>query len=125
MGVDILRQPVAAGTAPTPGGPIIFAGYGCWCWVIPLGGGDQHRRGLQQAIVRPARRRQAQGALARFATALGLRELTARATMDDDDFHASTSLPYTTQPLHGRGWVAGDAASFIDPQATARTDRLR
>ncbi|MGH8652270.1 MAG: NAD(P)/FAD-dependent oxidoreductase [Gammaproteobacteria bacterium] len=95
-----------------------FCGYGWWCWVIPLSGGqtsvgvvynkklfrlpgDGHLNARYQAFV---------------TTQPGLRELLSDARMCEDDFLALGHLPYKTSRYMDAGWaLVGDAASFIDP----------
>ena len=96
-----------------------FCGYGWWCWVIPLGGGETsiglvydkrlYDPGLNEGGPRAAYRR--------FVTTQpGLRELLRDATMVEDDFNLRRNLAYTTEAYAGKGWaLVGDAASFLDP----------
>ena len=104
-----------------------FCGYGWWCWVIPLAGGDTsvglvHHKEL---FTPPG-----EGGLAEryrdFVTSRpGLAEILAPATMDEDDFHAYAHLPYRTSRYAGPGWaLVGDAASFMDPYYSPGLDHL-
>jgi flavin-dependent dehydrogenase len=96
-----------------------FCGYGWWCWVIPLGGGEtsvglvyDHRL-FQWPVGGRVQERYHDFVTRRIA---GLRELLAEATMDEDDFLAYGHLPYRTRRYMAPGWaLVGDAASFIDP----------
>ncbi len=46
----------------------------------------------------------------------GLRELTAHATLDEEDFRSYAHLPYCTSQFMEKGWsMVGDAAAFLDP----------
>jgi len=104
-----------------------FCGYGWWCWVIPLAGGDTSV-GLvhHKQLFTPA----GDGPLAEryraFVTSRpGLREILAPAEMADDDFHAYAYLPYRTARYAAPGWaLLGDAASFMDPYYSPGLDHL-
>jgi flavin-dependent dehydrogenase len=104
-----------------------FCGYGWWCWVIPLAGGDTsiglvHDRELFD--LPPG------GSLAeRYQRFLhsqpGLAELVADAEMVPDDFLAYKHLPYRLRRYSDRGWaVVGDASGFIDPYYSPGLDNL-
>lgn len=95
-----------------------FCGYGWWCWVIPLSGGETsvgvvyNKELFELPGNGPLRRRYAD-----FVTSqCGLRELLEPATMVDDDFLAYRHLPYRSSRYMDRGWaLVGDAAMFLDP----------
>jgi flavin-dependent dehydrogenase len=94
-----------------------FCGRGWWCWMIPLAGGD-----TSVGLVYDKRLVEPEGDTPleryfRFVTRrTGMCELLADATLDEEDFHSYSHLPYTTSRYAGRGWaLVGDAASFIDP----------
>jgi hypothetical protein len=94
-----------------------FCGYGWWCWVIPLPGGETsiglvYNKELVELPGRdPAERYR------RFLEAQpGLRELLAGARLDEKDLHAYGHLPYRADRFAEKGWaLVGDAAAFIDP----------
>ncbi len=95
-----------------------FCGYGWWCWVIPLAGGQTsvgmvyHKELFELPGEGSLRQRYHD-----FVTSQdGLRELLAPAAMVEDDFMAYRHLPYRTSRFIDRGWaLLGDAACFIDP----------
>ena len=94
-----------------------FCGYGWWCWVIPLSGGDTSI-GLvyDKRLVEPPGRDPAERYRRFLASRPGLRELLAGARLDEEDVHAYGHLPYRSEHFAGKGWaLVGDAASFMDP----------
>lgn len=94
-----------------------FCGYGWWCWIIPLPGGETsvglvwNKELLELPGRDPAERYR------RFLeTRPGLRELLAGARLDEGDLHAYSHLPYRAERFAGEGWaLVGDAGSFMDP----------
>src|SRR5438067_6023076 len=93
-------------------------GYGRWCWIIPLRGGD-----VSAGIVYDTRifELPAGSSLARrlhdhlIAHPIG-REIFADAKAIEGDVHAYSALAYQSEKVCGNGWAAvGDAAGFIDP----------
>jgi len=95
-----------------------FCGYGWWCWMIPLAGGQTSVGVVYQKELfdlpgdAPLRQRYHDFVTSRA----GLRELLAPATMDEHDFQAYSHLPYRTSRYMDRGWaLLGDAAAFVDP----------
>jgi flavin-dependent dehydrogenase len=95
-----------------------FGGYGYWCWMIPLPGGETsvgvvYDKELFQLPGDGTLRERYES----FVTGHpGMAELLDGAEIDADDFLAYGHLPYTTRRYMGRGWaLVGDAASFIDP----------
>ncbi len=95
-----------------------FCGYGWWCWVIPLAGGQTSiglvydKRLFQVPGDGPLRQRYE--AFVRQCS--GLAELLADAELDCEDFMSYSHLPYKTSRYIDRGWaLVGDAASFMDP----------
>ncbi|MEM9597467.1 MAG: NAD(P)/FAD-dependent oxidoreductase [Acidobacteriota bacterium] len=95
-----------------------FCGYGWWCWVIPLAGGETSvglvydKRLFEPPGDGPLRQRY-QDFVTRRA---GLGELLEDAEIADDDFLALRHLPYRTTRYMDRGWaLVGDAAAFVDP----------
>ncbi|HEX2164478.1 MAG TPA: tryptophan 7-halogenase, partial [Thermoanaerobaculia bacterium] len=106
-----------------------FCGYGWWCWVIPLAGGDTSV-GLvydKRLFELPG---EGGGGLAEryrafLASRPGLAELLAGAEPVDGDFLAYRHLPYRTSRYAGRGWaLVGDAAGFMDPYYSPGLDHL-
>lgn len=95
-----------------------FCGYGYWCWMIPLAGGETSI-GLvynKELFELPEGRDLKERFLAFLAAEPGLRELTADAELDPEDFRSYAHLPYCTEQYMDRGWASlGDAASFMDP----------
>jgi flavin-dependent dehydrogenase len=95
-----------------------FCGYGWWCWLIPLGGGE-----TSIGVVYNKELFELEGegtALDKYRAFLegqpGIRELIAGARLNEADFRRYSHLPYTTTAYAGRGWaLVGDAASFMDP----------
>ncbi len=95
-----------------------FCGYGWWCWMIPLRGGE-----TSIGLVYDKRRFRwpTEGdAIDRFhdfvTSQPGLRELLADAVLDGADFHSYAHLPYRAEKYAEPGWaLVGDAAAFLDP----------
>ena len=93
-------------------------GYGWWCWIIPLKGGD-----FSVGVVYDSRIYQlpAGATLGDRLKAhllkhpLG-RRLFANAQFIEHDVRALSNLPYISEKTIGDGWAAvGDAAGFLDP----------
>jgi flavin-dependent dehydrogenase len=93
-------------------------GYGWWCWIIPLRGGD-----VSAGIVYDSRIFELPpgASLAQrlhdhlIAHPVG-REIFANAKAIEGDVHAYSALAYQSEKVCGNGWAAvGDAAGFIDP----------
>ncbi len=95
-----------------------FCGYGWWCWVIPLAGGDTsvglvYNKELYQL---PAGANLLEQYRKFTETNAGLRDLLEHAELDLEDFRSYAHLPYCTERYADFGWaLVGDAASFIDP----------
>lgn len=106
-----------------------FCGYGWWCWVIPLAGGDTsiglvHDR-RHFALPGEGEATLAERYRAFLAAQPGLRELVAGAEMAADDFLAYKHLPYRVARHAGRGWaLVGDASGFIDPYYSPGLDMV-
>ena len=104
-----------------------FCGYGWWCWVIPLAGGDTSVGLVHDREIFPL---PGEGSLAeRYRAHVtgqpGLAELLAGAEMVDGDFLAYRHLPYRSTRYAGRGWaLVGDAAGFMDPYYSPGLDHL-
>ncbi|MGI9303607.1 MAG: NAD(P)/FAD-dependent oxidoreductase, partial [Gammaproteobacteria bacterium] len=95
-----------------------FCGYGWWCWVIPLAGGQTSIGLVYNKELFDLRGDD--GLRERYERFIagqpGLREMLNGATLDESDFHAFSQLPYRTTRYMDRGWgLVGDAASFMDP----------
>ena len=93
-------------------------GYGWWCWIIPLRGGD-----VSAGVVYDSRifELPAGPTLARrlhyhlISHPVG-REIFWAAQAIEGDVHAFSALPYWSEKVCGDGWAAvGDATGFIDP----------
>lgn len=95
-----------------------FCGYGWWCWVIPLAGGQTsiglvYNKRLFQVPGEGTLRQRFEKFL---RSRSGLAELLADAELDHEDFMSYSHLPYKTSRYIDRGWaLVGDAASFMDP----------
>jgi flavin-dependent dehydrogenase len=95
-----------------------FCGYGWWCWMIPLAGGETSV-GLvwdRRLFHWPAEGPLIDRYRAFLAGSPGLRELLDGAVLDEEDFRSYAHLPYCASRYMDRGWaLLGDAASFLDP----------
>jgi flavin-dependent dehydrogenase len=95
-----------------------FCGYGWWCWLIPLAGGETSV-GLvydKRFFSWPTEGSLKERYLDFLRSTPGVRELLAPAELDEDDFRSYAHLPYRTERYAERGWAAvGDAAAFMDP----------
>ncbi len=104
-----------------------FCGYGWWCWVIPLAGGETS---IGVVYNKDLFELPGQGTLEEryrdFVTSqAGLRELLEPAVMDDGDFLAYRHLPYRSERYMDRGWaLLGDAAAFLDPYYSPGLDHV-
>ena len=96
-----------------------FCGYGWWCWVIPLAGGDTSVGVVwDKRLFRWPTEGRLREQYRHFVTReiAGLRELLAPAALDEDDFLAYAHLPYRSRQYMAPGWaLVGDAGSFMDP----------
>ena len=115
---DHTRHPLPNVSASRRLGTNHFCGYGWWCWVIPLAGGETSiglvydRRLLDLGDEGTHRSRYE----AFLRAQPGLRELVDGATVDGNDFLALRHLPYKTRRYMAPGWaLVGDAAAFLDP----------
>jgi len=104
-----------------------FCGYGWWCWVIPLSGGETsigvvYHKDLFDLPGQGSREERYRA----FVTSQdGLRELLAEATMEEGDFMAYAHLPYRSSRYADRGWaLLGDAAAFLDPLYSPGLDHV-
>jgi flavin-dependent dehydrogenase len=95
-----------------------LTGYGWWCWIIPLRGGD-YSAGLvyDTRLYRPPDGASLGERLkAHLLTHPVGREIFQDAEYIEGDVKAYATLPYYTERLAGPGWqIVGDAASFLDP----------
>jgi len=93
-------------------------GYGWWCWIIPLQGGDTSV-GLvydSRLYEPPTGATIAERLKAHFAKHPVGREILADVEAVEGDQRAYSALAYHSEKIAGDGWVSvGDAASFIDP----------
>ncbi len=98
-----------------------LTGYGWWCWIIPLKGGDTSV-GLvydQRLFTPPMPRENA--TLAERLKAHVMSDPVGREILGDaepipGDIRAYSQLPYSVSQLVGDGWMlVGDAAGFLDP----------
>jgi flavin-dependent dehydrogenase len=93
-------------------------GYGWWCWIIPLRGGD-----VSAGIVYDSRLFKlpdgpnlGERLRAHLLTHPIGAEIFERAEMIEHDVHAYSALPYSSGKVCGESWATvGDAAGFIDP----------
>jgi flavin-dependent dehydrogenase len=95
-----------------------FCGYGWWCWVIPLSGGQTSIGVVYNKTLYdlPGSGKPRERYHQFVTTQPGLRELVAHARLDEDDFLGLGTLPYRATRYMDRGWgLVGDAASFMDP----------
>jgi flavin-dependent dehydrogenase len=95
-----------------------LTGYGWWCWIIPLKGGD-FSAGLvyDSRLFTPPAGESLGGRLkAHLMTHPVGRELFADAELIEGDVKAYSKLPYYSTEIAGEGWqIVGDAAGFMDP----------
>jgi len=95
-----------------------LTGYGWWCWIIPLKGGDTSV-GLvydERLYTPPADGKLIERLQAHLMAHPVGRELLQGATPVAGDCKAYSALPYYSTQLAGPGWqMVGDAASFMDP----------
>lgn len=102
-----------------------LVGYGWWCWIIPLKGGD-----TSVGIVYDERLFSlppGESLAARLhAHLLGHpvgKTLFSEASVVTGDVKAYSSLPYFSREIAGPGWqLVGDAAGFQDPLYSAGLD---
>ena len=102
-----------------------LTGYGWWCWIIPLKGGDTSVGIVydERLYTPPEGGKLAERLQAHLmATAVG-RELFRDAVPVEGDVKAYSGLPYYTEKIAGPGWqIVGDAAGFLDPLYSAGLD---
>lgn len=102
-----------------------LTGYGWWCWIIPLKGGDTSV-GLvydERLYTPPEGACLADRLKAHLLAHPVGRELFSDATAVEGDVKAYSSLPYYAEEIAGPGWqIVGDAAGFLDPLYSAGLD---
>jgi flavin-dependent dehydrogenase len=95
-----------------------LTGYGWWCWIIPLRGGD-YSAGLvydSRLYSPPGGSRLGDRLKTHLLTHPIGREIFKDAEYIDGDVKAYSALPYYSAKIAGQGWqIVGDAASFLDP----------
>jgi flavin-dependent dehydrogenase len=95
-----------------------LTGYGWWCWIIPLRGGD-FSAGLvydSRLYAPPNGACLGDRLKAHLLTHPVGREIFMDAEYIEGDVKAYSTLPYYAERIAGPGWqIVGDAASFMDP----------
>lgn len=95
-----------------------LTGYGWWCWIIPLKGGD-FSAGLvydSRIFSPPAGTSIAERLLSHLRDHPVGREIFRDAVPVEQDQKAYSRLPYFSERLAGPSWqIVGDAAGFMDP----------
>lgn len=95
-----------------------LTGYGWWCWIIPLRGGDVSA-GLvyDSRLFTPPEGATLGERLHKhlMSDPVG-REMFSDAAPNEGDIKAYSQLPYFSEKIAGPGWqTVGDAAAFLDP----------
>jgi len=100
-------------------------GYGWWCWIIPLKGGD-FSAGLvydRRLFALPKEGHPGARLKAHLLSHPVGREIFQNAEPIENDVRAYSGLPYASEKLAGPGWqIVGDAAGFLDPLYSAGLD---
>ena len=95
-----------------------LTGYGWWCWIIPLRGGD-YSAGLvydSRLYSPPGDARLGDRLKAHLLTHPVGRQIFEDAEYIEGDVKAYSALPYYVARIAGPGWqIVGDAAAFLDP----------
>lgn len=95
-----------------------LTGYGWWCWIIPLRGGD-FSLGLvydERLFSPPEGGTIGERLLRHVRNHAAGREIFADAQPVEGDAKAYSHLPYYCERIAGPGWqIVGDAAGFMDP----------
>lgn len=95
-----------------------LTGYGWWCWIIPLKGGD-YSAGLvydSRLFTPPSGERLGERLKAHLMDNPIGREIFQDAEVIEGDVKAYSQLPYQVDKIAGPGWqIVGDAAGFMDP----------
>ncbi|MBV9008763.1 MAG: NAD(P)/FAD-dependent oxidoreductase [Verrucomicrobia bacterium] len=93
-------------------------GFGWWCWIIPLRGGDVSAGVVYDERIfqlPPGPNLGARLHAHLLAHPIG-RAIFAKARPIEGDVHAFSALPYSSDRVCGDGWaLVGDAAGFLDP----------
>jgi flavin-dependent dehydrogenase len=93
-------------------------GYGWWCWIIPLRGGDVSAGLVYDSRIFKLPEGANLGERLRshiLAHPVGA-EIFGGAQIIEHDVHAYSALPYSSRQVCDEGWATvGDAAGFIDP----------
>ncbi len=95
-----------------------LTGYGWWCWIIPLKGGDFSAGLVYDArLYTPPAGASLGGRLKAHLMMHPVgREIFENATPVEGDVKAYSKLPYFSTEIAGPGWqIVGDAAGFMDP----------
>lgn len=93
-------------------------GYGWWCWIIPLRGGDVSAGVVYDSRIfeLPSGASLAQRLHDHLVSHPVGRAIFSDAKAIEGDVHAFSALPYSSEKVCDAGWAAvGDAAGFIDP----------
>jgi hypothetical protein len=93
-------------------------GYGWWCWIIPLQGGDVSAGVVYDSRIfeLPAGANLTQRLHDHLLAHPVGRAIFGDAKAIEGDVHAYSALPYHSEKVCGDGWAAvGDATGFIDP----------
>ena len=102
-----------------------LTGYGWWCWIIPLKGGDTSAGIVydERLFTLPPGENLGARLIAHLLSHPVGRELFAGAEVIPGDVKAYSPLPYFTKEVAGPGWqIVGDAAAFLDPLYSAGLD---
>jgi len=95
-----------------------LTGYGWWCWIIPLKGGD-YSAGIvydQRLFTLPPGATLGERLKAHLLTHPVGREIFGEAEPIEGDVKAYSNLPYYSETIAGPGWqMVGDASGFMDP----------
>ena len=93
-------------------------GYGWWCWIIPLRGGDVSAGIVYDSRIfdLPSGPNLAERLHNHLISHPVGHALFGEAQAIEGDVHAFSALPYWSEKVCGDGWAAvGDATGFIDP----------
>lgn len=95
-----------------------LTGYGWWCWIIPLKGGD-YSAGIvydQRLFTLPPGANLGERLKAHLLTNPVGREIFGESEPIEGDVKAYSNLPYYSETIAGPGWqMVGDASGFMDP----------
>lgn len=102
-----------------------LVGFGWWCWIIPLRGGDTSAGIVydERLFELPPGENLASRLTAHLMSHPVGKELFAGAEVVPGDVKAYSHLPYSSKKIAGPGWqIVGDAAAFLDPLYSAGLD---